>query len=252
MRRRDFLRLSLLSPLGAALTARAAGAARQAATRKILIAGGNYSTPFIRYMAQLTGKPRPKLLYLPTASADSPSGIISWYRSCAPLERRARWRRTASSRAPGRRRAGKKCCSRSTASSLRRQHAQPAGDLEGAGHRRHPAPGVGSRHRARRRERRLAVLVRGGHDRLAAEGADDGPVPRVPEGQPLAALRSRAGSAAALSEADRLRADEARLRVRQRRRHLLRGQRSQARRVDARRREGVLRQRGRRQGRRDA
>ena len=39
-------------------------------TRKILIAGGGYNTAFIRYMAQLTGKPRPKLLYLPTASAD--------------------------------------------------------------------------------------------------------------------------------------------------------------------------------------
>ena len=54
-------------------------------TRKILIAGGNYGTAFIRYMAQLTGKPRPKLLYLPTASADSANGVISWYRNCAPL-----------------------------------------------------------------------------------------------------------------------------------------------------------------------
>src|SRR5690349_14790154 len=56
-----------------------------AATRKILIAGGNFDTHFIRYMAQLTGKARPKLLYLPTASADSPNGVIGWYRSCAPL-----------------------------------------------------------------------------------------------------------------------------------------------------------------------
>ena len=55
------------------------------ATRKILIAGGGFNTAYIRYMAQLTGKPRPKLLYLPTASADSPNGIISWYKSCAPL-----------------------------------------------------------------------------------------------------------------------------------------------------------------------
>jgi peptidase E len=30
--------------------------------------------------------PRPKLLYLPTASADSQRGIIGWYKSCAPLE----------------------------------------------------------------------------------------------------------------------------------------------------------------------
>ena len=41
------------------------------ATRKILIAGGNYNTSFIRYMAELTGKQRPKILYLPTASADA-------------------------------------------------------------------------------------------------------------------------------------------------------------------------------------
>src|SRR3982751_3458550 len=56
-----------------------------AGTRKILIAGGNFNTPFIRYMAELTGKPRPKLLYLPTASADSPAGSISWFRNCAPV-----------------------------------------------------------------------------------------------------------------------------------------------------------------------
>jgi hypothetical protein len=48
------------------------------AIRKILIAGGGFNTAFIRYMAQLTGKPRPRICYLPTASADSPSGIISF------------------------------------------------------------------------------------------------------------------------------------------------------------------------------
>ena len=57
-----------------------------AATRKILIAGGGFNTAFIRYMATLTGKPRPKLCYLPTASADSATGTISWYQNCAPLE----------------------------------------------------------------------------------------------------------------------------------------------------------------------
>jgi dipeptidase E len=56
-----------------------------AATRKILIAGGNYGTAFIRYMATLTGKPRPKLLFLPTASADRADGILSWFKACAPL-----------------------------------------------------------------------------------------------------------------------------------------------------------------------
>ncbi len=55
------------------------------ATRKILIAGGNFATPFIRYMAALTGKPRPRLCYLPTASADNPAGSVEWFRHCAPL-----------------------------------------------------------------------------------------------------------------------------------------------------------------------
>ncbi len=62
------------------------GHSTSAATRKILIAGGGYGTAFIRYMASLTGKKRPRLCYLPTASADSAQGIISWFRSCAPLD----------------------------------------------------------------------------------------------------------------------------------------------------------------------
>ena len=52
--------------------------AAPAATRKILIAGGGYGTPFIRYMAELTGKARPRICYLPTASADAADGII-WF-----------------------------------------------------------------------------------------------------------------------------------------------------------------------------
>ena len=87
MKRRDFLTTSAAGAAGVWLHASGAHAARrQAARRRILIAGGGFNTPFIRYMAQLTGKRRPKLLYLPTASADSPSGIITWFRNCAPLE----------------------------------------------------------------------------------------------------------------------------------------------------------------------
>ena len=86
MKRREFLGASLTGIVGASL-ASAPSVFAQAATsqRKILIAGGGYGTAFIRYMAQLTGKARPKLLYLPTASADSPSGVISWYRNCSTL-----------------------------------------------------------------------------------------------------------------------------------------------------------------------
>jgi dipeptidase E len=97
MNRRDFLASSLVGASATALTGetslsadeREDGAAQpgpHATSRKILVAGGNFNTAFIRYMAQLTGKTRPKLLYLPTASADSAQGIISWYRNCAPLE----------------------------------------------------------------------------------------------------------------------------------------------------------------------
>src|SRR5947199_9272273 len=90
MERRRFVVSSVLASVGL-LTRRSplfgfdVGPNAKLATRKILIAGGNYNTPFIRYMAQLTGKPRPKLLYLPTASADSSAGSITWFRNCAPV-----------------------------------------------------------------------------------------------------------------------------------------------------------------------
>lgn len=97
MRRREFLVTSALGAVGVGashlpIVSRNAGSldreaeTQSAPTRKILIAGGGFGTAFIRYMASLTGKKRPKLLYLPTASADSQSGIISWFRNCSPLD----------------------------------------------------------------------------------------------------------------------------------------------------------------------
>jgi dipeptidase E len=94
MKRRDFLKSSVLGSVAAGATL--AGARESSAqnitnvqmgkpARRILIAGGGFNEAFIKYMAALTGKPRPKLLFLPTASADSQSGIISWFRSCAAL-----------------------------------------------------------------------------------------------------------------------------------------------------------------------
>ena len=85
MNRRDFLRSTTLGVLGAAAAGQLSSGSAAAATRKILIAGGGYGTAFIRYMAELTGKTRPKLLFLPTASGDSQSSIVSWFRNCAPL-----------------------------------------------------------------------------------------------------------------------------------------------------------------------
>jgi peptidase E len=89
MKRRDFLSSSLFG--AAALWAPRLSfgnlaTAPRAGTRKILIAGGVYNEPWVRYMAQLTGKPRPKLLFLPTASADNVTGILNWYKTCSTLE----------------------------------------------------------------------------------------------------------------------------------------------------------------------
>lgn len=55
-------------------------------TRRILIAGGGYNTTFLAYMAQLTGKVRPRICYLPTAVGDHPDAIVGFYRACEPLD----------------------------------------------------------------------------------------------------------------------------------------------------------------------
>ena len=89
MRRREFLKTSTAG-IGAAVAHASGASAGQSSgstpKRKILIAGGGFNTAFVRYMAKLTGKPRPRICYLPTANADSPSGSIAWFRSCAPLD----------------------------------------------------------------------------------------------------------------------------------------------------------------------
>lgn len=91
MKRREFLVSSALGSVGVGANRLPLGGlvpelTAMAPTRKILIAGGGFGEAFIRYMASLTGKPRPRLCYLPTASADGAEGIISWFRACAPLQ----------------------------------------------------------------------------------------------------------------------------------------------------------------------
>lgn len=89
MKRRDFLSSSAVAGLGLGTSPRFLAAqvspAPQPTPRQILIAGGGFGTAFIRTMAELTGKDRPRLCYLPTASADRESGIVRWYENCAPL-----------------------------------------------------------------------------------------------------------------------------------------------------------------------
>ncbi len=99
MDRRDFLATTALgtATLAAArlpfadlrpldMTAATIGAATPVSTRKILIAGGGFNRAFIRYMAELTGKKRPRICYLPTASADAADSVINFYQQCATLD----------------------------------------------------------------------------------------------------------------------------------------------------------------------
>ena len=187
-------------------------------------------------MATLTGKPRPRLCYLPTASADSPSGIVSWFRSCASLnvEPHAQESFIAS---PRQTRSWKRSFSRWTASSA--------------------SGGNTLNQQAIWKAQGIDVVLKQAWDRgIVLGGASAGSLCWFEEGTTdsrpkvlttvqclgflkgiLAALRPRGRSPAALPEADRIRSDEARLRVRQRRWHLLRRQHGQARRRDARRRE---------------
>ena len=88
MKRIDFLTSSAAAGFGLGIPHQSLAAAEPTSRqtpRQILIAGGGFGTAFIRYMAELTGKDRPRLCYLPTASADRESGIIRWYENCASL-----------------------------------------------------------------------------------------------------------------------------------------------------------------------
>ncbi len=91
MHRRDFVSTTATLTTAALMTPSAlhamtdASAPAPRATKKILIAGGGFRTKFIAYMAQLTGKARPRICYLPTASADSDESIVGFYQACAPL-----------------------------------------------------------------------------------------------------------------------------------------------------------------------
>jgi peptidase E len=91
MKRKEFLLSTTVGSLGLttgslSLGCAESGARPQEGGRKILIAGGGFDETFIRYMASLTGKERPRLCYLPTAAADSDSGMLRWFRRCATLD----------------------------------------------------------------------------------------------------------------------------------------------------------------------
>ncbi|WP_413995856.1 Type 1 glutamine amidotransferase-like domain-containing protein [Maribacter sp. 2307ULW6-5] len=47
---------------------------------------GRHTVPFLKYMAEATGKPRPNLGFLPTASGDDKGYIIRFYETCKHLD----------------------------------------------------------------------------------------------------------------------------------------------------------------------
>ena len=63
------------------------GAAAGNIDKVIFVAGDAFddSKPFIKYVADLTRKTNPKICFIPTASADNPYVISSWYASCVDL-----------------------------------------------------------------------------------------------------------------------------------------------------------------------
>ena len=198
MRRRDFLASTLAAAVAAAARPLGFGGLRQSpSTRKILIAGGAYGTPFIRYMAELTGKTRPKLL-LPANGvgrlSDIDALVVSQLRTA---QRRAIGSIELHREPPSGQELGGSAALGRRYRLLGRQYAQPAGDLEGAGNRPRAASGLGPRHHPRRRQCRLAVLVRRGDHRFPTEGVDDRPGARLPEGEPLPPLRCGEGPASA-------------------------------------------------------
>ena len=68
-------------------TASTAGIEKHSGDKIICISGSmsTESKAFIKYIAALTGKPNPKICYVPTASADNPYGIVEWYSTCVDL-----------------------------------------------------------------------------------------------------------------------------------------------------------------------
>src|SRR5277367_222169 len=53
--------------------------------KTIFVTGGVFDPVCIRYVAELTGKPNPKICFVPTATGDNPTTIAQWYSRCEDL-----------------------------------------------------------------------------------------------------------------------------------------------------------------------
>jgi peptidase E len=54
-------------------------------SKTIFVYGGGNNKVFTKYTAALTKKSNPKILFVPTASADNPANIVNWYAICEGL-----------------------------------------------------------------------------------------------------------------------------------------------------------------------
>ncbi|TSE10633.1 MULTISPECIES: peptidase E [Aquimarina] len=54
--------------------------------KKLFVYGGQVNKEFIKYTAQLTGKKRPKVCFLPTATGDNERYMNFWYQLCSDLD----------------------------------------------------------------------------------------------------------------------------------------------------------------------
>lgn len=71
--------------LFSAFTLKAQNNVKEITTDKTIFVYSGLSKPFVKYVAQLTGKSNPKICFLPTASGDKPSQINTWYELCHDL-----------------------------------------------------------------------------------------------------------------------------------------------------------------------
>lgn len=85
MDRRDFLQAAVAVPLASLPLVQPHSARARPALRKLFIYGGDFDRRFTRYVASLTGKPDPRVCFLPTATGDAPGYIVRWFESCAGL-----------------------------------------------------------------------------------------------------------------------------------------------------------------------
>ncbi|WP_428331251.1 Type 1 glutamine amidotransferase-like domain-containing protein [Mucilaginibacter sp.] len=87
MERRTFIKNTVLAGAGLTLSnsVLANNLSSATITKKILLSGGIYDLNWFHYMISLTGKDKPKVCFLPTASGDNQFYIDYWFKTAKDL-----------------------------------------------------------------------------------------------------------------------------------------------------------------------